>query len=68
MDELPRNEILAPLENSEQLINFYLNVKLRQIILLFHLNNVYHRILMYYLSMENSHRNYSPELFDFPRI
>lgn len=60
MDELLRNEILVPLKNSEQLMHFYLNVKLRPIILLFqYLNNVFHMILMCYLPMENSNRNYS---------
>lgn len=69
MDELLRNEILVPLKNSEQLMHFYLNVKLRAIILLFqYLNNVFHIILMCYLPMENSYRNYLLELFDFPRI
>lgn len=36
MDELIRNEILVPFENSEQLIHFYLNVELRPIDLFFH--------------------------------
>lgn len=66
MDELIRNEILVPFENSEQLIHFYLNVELRPIVLFFqYLNNVFHRILMCYLPMENSHRSYLLELFDF---